>query len=88
MLVVVEDPVAGIPAVARAIAGMDVHAKPAGEPTFDVIADAARAVEAARPEVIVGVGGGSALISMEWNGMEWNGAGLARRHQKLRYTTS
>ena len=30
VLVVVEEPVAGIPAVARAIAGMDVHAKPAG----------------------------------------------------------
>ena len=29
VLVVVEEPVAGIPAVARAIAGMDVHAKPA-----------------------------------------------------------
>src|SRR5690242_11765902 len=60
-LVVVEEPVAGIPAVAQAIAGMDVHAKPAGEPTFDVIAAAAGAVEAAQPEVIVGIGGGSAL---------------------------
>jgi len=40
---------------------MDVHVKPAGEPTYDVIADAARAVEEARPEVIVGIGGGSAL---------------------------
>jgi alcohol dehydrogenase len=60
-LVVVEEPVAAIPAVAQAIAGMDVHVKPAGEPTYDVIADAARAVEEARPEVIVGIGGGSAL---------------------------
>jgi alcohol dehydrogenase len=60
-LVIVEEPVAAIPAVAQAIAGMVVHVKPAGEPTYDVIADAARAVEEARPEVIVGIGGGSAL---------------------------
>ena len=52
---------AAIPAVAEAIAGLETYTKAAGEPTFDLIADAAAAVERSRPDVVVGIGGGSAL---------------------------
>ena len=60
-LVVVEQPVAGLEQVASAIAGLPAFAKPAGEPTFEMIAEAAAAVADERPDVVVAVGGGSAI---------------------------
>jgi choline dehydrogenase len=61
-LVVVEDgPVAEIPAVATAMADRETYAKPAGEPTFELIARVAERVLEVKPQVIVAIGGGSAL---------------------------
>ncbi|MDX6549360.1 MAG: choline dehydrogenase [Gaiellales bacterium] len=60
-LALVEQPVLAIPAVAAAVAGLEVFCKPPGEPTFATIEEAAQRVSEARPEVIVAIGGGSAL---------------------------
>jgi choline dehydrogenase len=60
-LALVEQPVLAIPAVAAAVDGLDVFCKPPGEPTFDSIDHAARRVSESHPEVIVAIGGGSAL---------------------------
>ncbi len=61
-LVIVEDgSVAQIPVVTTAIAGMETFAKPAGEPTFELIGRVAERVLEARPQVIVAIGGGSAI---------------------------
>ena len=60
-LALVEQPVLAIPAVAAAVDGLDVFCKPPGEPTFDSIDRAARRVSESHPEVIVAIGGGSAL---------------------------
>lgn len=60
-LVISEQPVLAIPAVAEAVRGLAVHEKPAGEPTFEMVAEAAGRVINERPGVIVAVGGGSAL---------------------------
>ena len=60
-LVVVEQPVAELAGVAAAIEGLPAFAKPAGEPGYEMIAEAAAAVAEARPQVLVAVGGGSAI---------------------------
>jgi choline dehydrogenase len=60
-LVVGEAPVLSIPAVAGAIEGLPVYEKSPGEPTFELVADAAERVAGGRPQVLVAVGGGSAL---------------------------
>lgn len=60
-LVISEQPVLGIPAVAEAVHGLAVYEKPTGEPTFEMVAEAAERVTGERPEVIVAIGGGSAL---------------------------
>jgi alcohol dehydrogenase len=60
-LVISEQPVLAIPAVAEAVRGLAVYEKPAGEPTFEMVAEAAGRVIDERPGVIVAVGGGSAL---------------------------
>jgi len=60
-LAIVEGPVSAIPAVAAATAGLEILAKPPGEPTFEVIAETAERVEEFAPQVILAVGGGSAL---------------------------
>jgi choline dehydrogenase len=60
-LVISEPAVLAIPAVAEEAAGLAAYEKPAGEPTFDMVADAAERVRAERPGVIVAVGGGSVL---------------------------
>jgi choline dehydrogenase len=58
---IVEAPVAAIPAVAGALAGLDVHLKEPGEPTVERVDDLVERLRAARPDAIVAVGGGSAL---------------------------
>ncbi len=67
-LVVIEEPVAAIEAVAAALsdlerAGVAVerYVKPPGEPTFDQVEDAAAHIARANPGVLIAVGGGSAL---------------------------
>jgi len=60
-LAIVEGPVADIPAVAVATAGLEVLAKPPGEPTFELIAATAQRVVEVAPQVILAVGGGSAI---------------------------
>lgn len=60
-LVVAEQPVLAIAAVAEAVAGLPIHLKLPGEPTFELIADAAERVVAEQPAVLVAIGGGSAL---------------------------
>jgi choline dehydrogenase len=59
--VVVEAPVAGIPDVARAIAGLDVYEKPPGEPTVALVDDLVARMDARAPDAVVAIGGGSAL---------------------------
>ena len=56
-LAIVEQPVAGIPAVAAATAGVEVLAKPPGEPTFELITTTEERVRELAPKVIVAVGG-------------------------------
>lgn len=59
---IVEAPVAAVPAVAAALAGLHVHLKEPGEPTVgqvDALVDSLRA--GPRPDALVAVGGGSAL---------------------------
>jgi choline dehydrogenase len=58
---VVDPPVGAIPALATALAGLEILAKPPGEPTFEMVAEAAERIRELAPEVIVAVGGGSAL---------------------------
>ncbi len=60
-LVVVEEPVAGIPAVRRAIVGAGVHPKPPGEPHHALVAELAAEIVSMRPAVLVAIGGGSAI---------------------------
>jgi choline dehydrogenase len=67
-LVVIEEPVAAIEAVAAALSALeragvpvDRHGKPPGEPTFDQVEDAAAHIGRARPGALIAVGGGSAL---------------------------
>src|SRR6476620_10014707 len=52
-LVVSEPPVLAIDAVAAAVAGLPLYQKPPGEPTPELVADAAARVAAERPEVRV-----------------------------------
>ena len=40
-LVISEQPVLAVPAVAEVVGGMAVYEKPAGEPTFEMVAEAA-----------------------------------------------
>jgi alcohol dehydrogenase len=60
-LAIVEGPVAAIPAVAAATADLALVVKPPGEPTFELIATTAERVAEFAPQVILAVGGGSAL---------------------------
>jgi choline dehydrogenase len=60
-LVIVERPVASDPSVVDAVRGLDVREKPPGEPTFSAVADAAADLAATAPEVLVAIGGGSAI---------------------------
>jgi len=59
--VVVEAPVAAIPAVADAIAGLDVFEKPPGEPTAAAVDALAERLAGRPPDAVVAIGGGSAL---------------------------
>jgi choline dehydrogenase len=58
---IVEAPVAAIPAVAAALAGVDVHLKEPGEPTAERVDALVERLRAGAPDAIVAVGGGSAL---------------------------
>jgi alcohol dehydrogenase len=60
-LVIIERPVASNPDVVRAIRGFEVREKPPGEPTYSAVAQAAADLEASNPEVLVAIGGGSAI---------------------------
>jgi choline dehydrogenase len=62
--VVVEEPVAGIPAVAEVLehlSAAEVVRKPSGEPKLADVDDVAARIERARPEVVAAIGGGSAI---------------------------
>jgi len=59
--VVVEAPVAAIPGVAAAIAGLDVYEKPPGEPTVELVDALVARMGARPPDAVVAIGGGSAL---------------------------
>jgi alcohol dehydrogenase len=61
VLVLTERPVLEIDAVATAVAGMPVYEKPVGEPTAELIADAAERISLDEPELLVAIGGGSVL---------------------------
>jgi alcohol dehydrogenase len=67
-LVVIEEPVAAIADVARALAACEAGGvrltrflKPMGEPSFALADEAAEAIEQADPGALVAIGGGSAL---------------------------
>jgi choline dehydrogenase len=60
-LAIIEGPVTAIPAVAAATAELEPVVKPPGEPTFELIATTAERVAEFAPQVILAVGGGSAL---------------------------
>ncbi|HEX5251341.1 MAG TPA: iron-containing alcohol dehydrogenase, partial [Gaiellales bacterium] len=60
-IVVVEAPVAALADVARAIAGLDVYAKPPGEPTVALVDALVTRMDARPPDAVVAIGGGSAL---------------------------
>ncbi|MDX6551777.1 MAG: choline dehydrogenase [Gaiellales bacterium] len=60
-LVIVEGPVASNPSVVKAIRGFEVREKPPGEPTFSAVAQAAADLDASSPDVLVAIGGGSAI---------------------------
>jgi choline dehydrogenase len=63
-LVVVEEPVAAIPDVGAVLDRLprpERAIKPAGEPTLEQVGELAARVAAIRPQVIVGIGGGSAI---------------------------
>jgi len=59
--VVVEAPVAPIPDVSAAIAGLDVYEKPPGEPTVALVDALVARMAAQPPDAVVAIGGGSAL---------------------------
>ncbi len=59
--VVVEAPVAELADVAAAIAGLDVYAKPPGEPTVALVDALVARMDAQPPDAVVAIGGGSAL---------------------------
>jgi choline dehydrogenase len=59
--VVCERPVADLPAVAAATAGLDVHRKEPGEPTAELVEALAERMRARPPDALVAIGGGSAL---------------------------
>jgi choline dehydrogenase len=60
-VVVVERPVLGLPAVAAAVAGLDVFEKEPGEPTAELIDALVERMRARPPAALVAIGGGSAL---------------------------
>jgi choline dehydrogenase len=59
--VVVERPLADLPAVAAAVAGLDVHHKEPGEPTVELVDALAARMCDRQPDALVAIGGGSAL---------------------------
>jgi choline dehydrogenase len=59
--VVVERPVAGLPAVRTAITGLDVFEKEPGEPTIDLVDALVERMRGRPPDALVAIGGGSAL---------------------------
>ena len=59
--VVVERPVAGLPAVRAAITGLDVFEKEPGEPTVDLVDALVERMRGRPPDALVAIGGGSAL---------------------------
>ncbi len=59
--VVCEQPVADLPAVAAAIAGLDVYRKPPGEPTAELVDALVERMQGHGPDALVAIGGGSAL---------------------------
>jgi choline dehydrogenase len=59
--VVVERPVAGLPAVRTAIMGLDVFEKEPGEPTVELVDALVRRMRSRPPDALVAIGGGSAL---------------------------
>ena len=61
VLVLTERPVLEIEAVATAVAAMPVYEKPLGEPTAQLVAEAAARIAADDPELLVAIGGGSVL---------------------------
>ena len=61
VLVLTERPVLEIDAVATGVAGMPVYEKPPGEPTAQLVAEAAERIGADEPELLVAIGGGSVL---------------------------
>jgi alcohol dehydrogenase len=61
VLVLTERPVLEIDAVATAVAGMPVYQKPLGEPTAQLVAEAAERIAVEDPDVLVAIGGGSVL---------------------------
>jgi alcohol dehydrogenase len=59
--VVVERPVAGVPAVRRATTGLDVFEKEPGEPTVELVDALVERMRRRPPDALVAIGGGSAL---------------------------
>jgi alcohol dehydrogenase len=59
--VVCEQPVADLPAVAAATAGLDVDRKPPGEPTAALVDALVERMQRRPPDALVAIGGGSAL---------------------------
>jgi alcohol dehydrogenase len=59
--VVVERPVAGLPAVRAAITGRDVFEKEPGEPTVEKVEVLVERMRARPPDALIAIGGGSAL---------------------------
>ena len=59
--VVCEQPVADLPAVAAATAGLDVYRKPPGEPTAALVDALVERMQGRPPDALVAIGGGSAL---------------------------
>ena len=59
--VVCEEPVADMPAVAAATAGLDVYRKPPGEPTAALVDALVERMQGRPPDALVAIGGGSAL---------------------------
>lgn len=60
-LALVDEAIAGQPVVTAALAGSAAIAKPAGEPTVNLVENLREQVEAARPDVLIAIGGGSTL---------------------------
>lgn len=59
--VVVERPVAGVPAVRTATTGLDVFVKAPGEPTVELVDALVERMRGRPPDALVAIGGGSAL---------------------------